>query len=125
MLPVPLLEERPVGPGGSQRRRGGALRAVTRLANAALSTVNALLGFPLSSVGEPSCGVHAVLRAEVLERSKFFQPEHPIAGDGIIQCTGEAALSELLKGRSVYEANASGCAVKPFGSGPVSLPNNR
>ena len=36
----------------------------------------------------------------------------------------EAALRELLKGRSICDVSRSGCSVKPYGTGPVALPTD-
>ena len=46
----------------------------------------------------------------------------PIEGVDAPLPSSEAALKELLRGKSVYDTYLSGCAVKPYGSGPVSLP---
>ena len=121
MLPLPLIEEVISGNGGSQRRRKGSARAATRLANGALSALNSLLGFSNSLPGAPRNGVHESIRAEVTERAFLFAPDHQNASDNI---SDEAALRQLLKGQSVYAIDKSGCAVKPYGSGPVSLPDN-
>ena len=97
MLPLPLLELPFVGKGGTQRSRAGVRRAARRVANGALSAQNLLLGFD-SLLGAARCGAHESVRAEVLERGLLFAPEHPTA-----RGTEEAALKELLRGRSVYE----------------------
>ena len=115
MLPLPLIEEPAVGRGGFQRRRRGAARAAVGIANGALTALKSLLGFE-SQPGPSRCGVHNAVRAEVVERVCYFKPDGPnaIASD-------EAALRELLKGRSVYDVSRPGCSVKPHGSGPVAL----
>ena len=118
MLPVPLIEEPRVGGGGAQRRRKGGLRAAVRLANNAVRTLNLLLGFS-SSAGPSGGSLHDAVRAEAVERSYYFKPDSPNA-----LCTDEAALSELLKGRSCYDVSRSACSVKPFSSGPVALPSD-
>ena len=118
MLPLPLIEEPVVGSGGFQRRRRAGARAVVRITNGALTALNSLLGFE-SQPGPSWCGVHIAIRAEVEERACFFKPDDPnaIASD-------EAALRELLRGRSVYDVSRSGCSVKPYGTGPVALPTD-
>ena len=72
-----------------------------------------------SHLGFSRCALHESVRAEVLERSLPFEPSSNAPGSS----SEEAALKELLRGRSVYEVGQVGCAVKPYGSGPVSLPN--
>ena len=118
MLPLPLIEEVVSGNGGSQRSRKSSARAATRLANGALRALNSLLGFN-SLPGAPRGGVHVSIRAEVIERALLFAPDRQIAVG-----SDEAALRQLLKGQSVYAIDKTGCAVKPFGFGPVSLLKN-
>ena len=122
MLPLPLLEVPAFGKGGAQRSRRGSLRAVTRVANGALCALHSLLGYGVADAhsipGLSRCALHESVRAEVLERSLLFEPASNAPGSS----SEEAALKELLRGRSVYEVGQVGCAVKPYGSGPVSLP---
>ena len=54
----------------------------------------------------------------MLEHSLLLEPALNALGSE----SQEAALKELLRGRSVYEVGQAGCAVKPYGSGPVSMP---
>ena len=63
--------------------------------------------------------VHVSIRAEVIERALLFalDRQNAVGSD-------EAALRQLLKGQSVYAIDKTGCAVKPFGFGPVSLPKH-
>ena len=118
MLPLPLIGEPVVRRGGFQRRRLAGARAAVRIANGALSALNSLLGFE-SQPGPSRCGVHVAIRAGVVERSCFVKPHVPDA-----TVSDEAALRELLKGRSVYDVRRSGCSVKPYGTGPVALPTD-
>ena len=119
MLPLPLIAEDSAGETVSQKRRRARLRLCTRLANGALSALNSLLGFYHSQAGEPLCALHSTLRAETLDRASCFVecPNAEVVSD-------ESALNQLLRGQSVYSVDKAGCAVKPYGSGPVSLPSS-
>ena len=117
MLRLPLIAGADTG---SQRRRKPRRRAVVRLANGALSALNSLLGFPESGVDVPSCALHEDIRARTLDRATIFcerQDAEDVPSD-------ESALRTLLRGRSCYSTDHAGCAVKPYGSGPVSIPTN-
>ena len=118
MLPIPLIVEPAVGRGGAQRRRLGGGRAAVRLANNAISTLNLLLGFS-SSAGDAGGSMHEAVRAEAVERSYLFRPD---SSNADCARSDEAALSELLKGRTCYDVSRAACSVKPFNSGPVALP---
>ena len=97
-----------------------------------MSALNSLLGFGQagshsiagstreSVAGSSRCALHESVRAEVLERSLLFEPASNAPGSH----SEEAAIKELLRGRSVYAVGQVGCAMKPYGSGPVSLPND-
>ena len=85
---------------------------------------SSLLGYSLadgySIPGSFLCALHESVRAEVLERALSLEQASNAPGSVF----EEAALKELLRGRSVYEVGQVGCAVKPYGSGPVSFPND-
>ena len=121
MLLIPLIEEPCLGNGGSQRRRGGGHRAAVRLANNAVRTLNLLLGFS-SSAGSSGGSLHDSVRAEAVERSYLFRPGGPNAHNAFL--SDEAALAELLKGRTCYDTSRAACTVKPFSAGPVALPTD-
>ena len=115
MLALTLLEIPVVGKGGSQRSRNWSWRAVTRVANGALRALILLLLFSCadgrSIPGLFRLALHESGRAEVQERSLLSEPASNVPGSA--RQSEEAALKELLRGRSAYEVGQVGCEVNP------------